>query len=180
MWAKIGLTIWLIYHLTTILILANGNSLAARQVGPYVLSYANALGLNASWNFFSPDPAHTMYFQYKVRFEDEQGNTLKEPIEDYLPPTKEKLVFNSSERRLLYAMRFLIIDPVRTEQIMAPWLCRTYPGASEVRIRHFVHLIPLLDQVLASPDLSISQLRKEKETQSLSYNCRETPNEVSQ
>jgi hypothetical protein len=176
---KAFLSVWLIYHLANVIVLGNGGSIAARRLEPYLLPYSNTLGINSTWNFFSPDPAHTMYFEYRIRFENEKGDTIKEPIEGFLPPEKRQLVLNSSERRLLYAMRFLIIEPSRLQNIMAPWLCRKYPGASEISIRHYVYSIPNLDKVLASPDVDVDSLRTEYQTESLVYSCRGKSDEVS-
>ena len=71
-----------------------------------------------------------MYLQYRVRFEDSQGVELKEPIEGFMPPEKNQVVVDSSKRRMLYAMRFLLLDPSRLETLMGPWLCRKYIGAN--------------------------------------------------
>ena len=168
---KILISLWILYHLSVILVLANGSSFVGRNWSQFFLPYGNVLGLNSSWNFFSPDPAHTMYLQYKIRYEDGQGNELKEPFEGFLPPEKNQVVVDSSKRRMLYAMRFLLLDPSRLETLMGPWLCRKYPGASEVSISYILEALPSLDVALTNSETSIADLKKEAQSNSLVYRC---------
>lgn len=165
------------YHLAVITVLANGGSFLARYWTPYLIPYANTFGLNNTWNFYSPDPAHTMYLEYRVRFDDEQGNEVKEPIEGYLPPEKDQIVVDSSKRRLLYAMRFLMLDPDRLNSLMSPWLCRQYPGASEIAITHQLEAIPSLDSAIVHMDTPVKELKEIVQTGRNVFNCRSTPDE---
>lgn len=169
---------WILFHLSVIVILANGSSFLGRHGATFLLPYGNSLGLNASWNFFSPDPAHTMYLQYVVRFEDENGNETREPLEGYLPPEKDQVVVDSSRRRLLYAMRFLILDRNRLETLMGPWLCREHPGASSIAISHVLEALPLLDVARAHPEASVKSLRRVAQSGRQVFDCRATPDEV--
>jgi hypothetical protein len=175
---KALISVWIVFHITVIVVLANGSSFFARRFSDWLLPYGNTLGLNSTWNFFSPDPAHTMYLQYRVRFEDEQGNELKEPIEGYLPPEKDQIVVDSSRRRFLYAMRFLLLEPSRMNTLMGPWLCKQYPGASEIAISHVLEAIPSLDVAITSPDTPVKDLKREVESGRNVFDCRKTPDEV--
>lgn len=175
---KLILSLWIVYHIAVIVILANGSSILGRSYGWLLVPYANALGLNSTWNFFSPDPAHTMYLEYRVRFEDEQGNETREPIEGYLPPEKDQIVVDSSRRRMLYAMRFLMLDQNRLHALMAPWLCRQHPGASEITIAHEMQAIPSFDRAIANLDTPLRDLRQQYRSASQTFNCRAEPDEV--
>ena len=175
---KVLLSVWILYHLAVIVILPNAGSFLARQGTNLLIPYGNTLGLNASWNFFSPDPAHTMYLAYRVRFDDENGNEVKEPLEGFLPPEKDQIVLDSSKRRLLYAMRFLVLDPNRLNLLMGPWLCRQHPGASEIAITHVVEAIPTLDVAVNQIDTPVKDLKKIVETGRNVFDCRATPDEV--
>ncbi len=142
---RILLSVFIVYHLIVIAVLANGSSFLGRALDPWITPYGNFLGLNVTWNFFAPDPAHTMFIQYNIRFEDADGLDLKDPKEGYFPPEKTRIVIDSSERRFLYAMRFLILDEKRMKVLLGPFLCRQNPGATAVHIKNILEPIPNLD-----------------------------------
>jgi hypothetical protein len=170
--------VWIIYHLFCILVLPNGNSFLGRYSEDYILPYANFLGLNTTWNFYSPDPAHTMYFAYTVHFENEKGEDVKPNLEEFLPPEKDQIVTDSSKRRLLYAMRYLALDSNRSQVVLGPWICREYEGASRISIHHVIERIPQLDVAMdASED--VSHLREISEGPNTDFDCRHKPDEVS-
>ena len=170
---KVLISLWIVYHIVTMVVLANGSSYLGRHLGGVLVPYANALGMNATWNFFSPDPAHTMFFRYKVLFEDQDGNEIKESEEGYLPPEKGNVVMDSSKRRLLYAMRFLLLDSSRMRQLMAPWLCRQHPGASRVSIHYILQNLPSLDVARLHAETPIEELKQETQSSSAEFNCSE-------
>ena len=176
---KALLSIWLVYHLFCIVILPNGASFLGRYFESYILPYANSIGINSTWNFYSPDPAHTMYFSYTVYFENEQGEEIKPPLEQFLPPEKNQIVVDSSKRRLLYAMRYLALDQKRMQTLLAPWICRENTGASRVSIHHVIERIPTLDMAMANLSKNVDELREQSESQSEEFNCRHLPDEAS-
>jgi len=167
---KLILSLFAIYHLCAITIFANPSSFLGRHLSEPFLYYANMFGLNNTWNFFSPDPAHTMYLSYRVHFED-TGATTKEPIEGFLPPEKKQIVVNSSRRRMLYALRFLLLDPSRFQTILEPWLCRQFPGASEIALSYNLETLPSLDLALSHPDLGIEQMKSLAESNAENFRC---------
>lgn len=164
-WIKGLLSLWIVFHLAVILVLPNGSSYLGRLWGNYLTPYANALSLNSTWNFFSPDPVHTMYLHYRVDYES------KESTEGYLPPEKDQLVVDSSRRRFLYAMRFLLLDSTRFETLLGPYLCRQNPGASKISIRHVLETLPSLDKAVALRDVPISELKQESQSGNLEVDC---------
>jgi hypothetical protein len=175
---QIIFSLFIVFHLSVIIILANGSSYLGRSLQSQILPYGNALGLNATWNFFSPDPAHTMYYKYKVYFESPDGDELQPPIAGYLPPEKTRIVVDSSKRRLLYSMRFLTIEPSRIKTLMGPWLCKSHPGASRVRIDYIMEQIPFLDVAVARADEDMEALISERNLIHNDISCTATPDEV--
>lgn len=143
---KLAVSFFILFQLAVMLILPNNFSYISRSTEKWLVPYANLMGMNASWNFFSPDPAHTMFLKYTVWFDDLDILEPKEPVDGYIPPEKEKIVLNSSERRLLYAMRFLILDPDRMRIFLAPWLCQQYPNAKYIEVSHIQEPIPNLER----------------------------------
>jgi len=130
------------------LVLANGGSFLGRSFQQVLLPYGNLISLNTTWNFFSPDPANTLYLKYMVEFYDDDGVETQEAIEAYIPAEKEKISMDSSDRRFLYAIRFLLLDERRLETVLGPWLCRYYSGATAINIEQFWRQVPSLDEVL--------------------------------
>lgn len=172
-------SVWLLYHLVTILIMPNMASYTGRRLGPVIQNYGAILGLNLSWNFFSPDPAHTMYLKFTVGYEDENGNESHEPVEIYMPETKDSADWSTFKRRELYAMRFMIIDPKRIDLVLGPWLCRSHPGATRVRIEHIVNSIPSLDEAFLFREQEVEGLGKEFDTVDHEYRCSHVKDEAS-
>jgi len=164
---KIFLSLFLVYHLAVIIILPNSGSYLGRSTEKWITPYANYLGLNTTWNFFSPDPAQTMFVKYTVWFDDLNAAKAKDPVEGFIPPEKEKIVLDSSKRRLLYAMRFLILDTNRMKTILAPWLCRENPGAQLVKIEHILEAIPNLEKA----GLGEERASEGRQLMELSYEC---------
>lgn len=139
--AKIIISGFICYILVVATVMPNGTSFLGRWLSNIILPVSNQLGFTVNWNFFAPDPAQTMYISYVVNFKDE----AKEPVQGYIPPQKKDIVVDSSERRLLYAMRFMIIEEKRLSLILGPYLCRQFQGASSIFIRSILEPILNLD-----------------------------------
>lgn len=177
--AKCVLILAFFYQLVIIILFANGSSVLGRRVGAYFVPYANAIGLNTAWNFFSPDPAHTMYIRYEVYFEDKEGNDLKEPITAYFPKEKNKLAESTTSRRYLYAMRYYMIQPKKIEFFLAPWLCRQYLGASHIRVQYEIESIPNLDEAsIYAQTVSVDDMIEKIKYLNIKHDCRKPLDEV--
>lgn len=155
------LSLWIVYNIFTMFVMPNVGNYFGRSASRFILPYANTVGLNATWNFFSPDPAHTMYIRYFIRYYDQDGNETKEPVEGFFPEEKNKGITNPTHKRDLYAMRFMVIDPKRMKILLGPWLCKQYPGASSVEMEHIIETVPSLDQVVTLKGESLSDLSQE-------------------
>ena len=144
-----GLVFIFFYFVAMMIVLGNGSSFLGRYFEPIFNQVANTVGLNTTWNFFSPDPAHTMYLKYFVFFEDDYGKTVKEPVEAFYPDEKDQADFSLNKKRDSYAMRFIVVDPLRVQNLFVPWVCHKHPGASKVQVELIVNRIPSLDKVVA-------------------------------
>ena len=150
-------TVLFFYFVGMMVILGNGSSFLGRYFENIFNPVANTIGLNTTWNFFSPDPAHIMYIKYFIFFEDEFGQTLKEPIEGTYPEKiSQSEDFKLNKKRESYAMRFMAVDRQRLEMFFAPWLCRKHKGASKIQAELIVQRIPSLDQVISIVDKDIN------------------------
>lgn len=139
------LSFWIIFHLSVLLVMQNGSSSFAQNMGAFYRYYSNQLGLNTNWNFFSPDPAQIMYLRYKVYFLNDAGDEIKESLEGFLPPGKEKGNFGLAQRRYFYLTRFLLLSEDRIEKYLVPWICRQNEGATKIFIQTRVEITPDLN-----------------------------------
>ncbi len=152
-----------------IITLGNGSSFLGRYFEEFFNPVANSIGLNTTWNFFSPDPAHTMYLKYFVIFEDQFGYPLKESIEGFYPESKGRgAELSLDKKRDSYVMHFLAVDSGRLQGLFTPWICKKYPGSSKLQIELILNRIPSLDQVIALVNKDIN-----------SYDSLVTPEEIS-
>lgn len=127
--------------------MSNGASFLGRYLSSIYIPIANNIGLNTTWNFFSPDPAHTMYFKYYVYKNDDSGDLSIDSEEHYFPENIKDHNFRMDQRRLSYVMRFLALDQNRIESIFIPWVCKNNPKATHVRTEVELYRIPTLEVV---------------------------------
>lgn len=172
------LTLWILFHLLVVLVMPNLGSYVGRTLQKYLTPYGNSIGLNASWNFFSPDPAHTMYLRYTAYFENENGEELQEPQEHYFPESGEKPVHDIRQKRNLYAMRFMILDSQRLKTVLGPWLCRQHPQASRIYMEHVIQTVAPLDEAQAFQDRSMKDLSQEIPYVNAVLNCHQAGDET--
>lgn len=175
-WIRVVLSLWLCFHVFAILVLPNVGSYFGRRFSSLIPTYGAVIGLNLSWNFFSPDPAHTMYLKFTVFFDPIEGG--RDPLEIYFPETKDSPEWDSSKRRDLYAMRFMVIDPGRVDTVLGPWMCRTHPGATRIQIEHVVNSIPFLDEAAFYREESVTSLGHTYDTINREYRCSQMGDEV--
>jgi len=85
---KVILSGWIVYNIFTMLVMPNLGAYFGRSTSRFITPYGNTVGLNASWNFFSPDPAHTMYIRYRINYLDNEGFPTKDSLEGFFPAEK--------------------------------------------------------------------------------------------
>lgn len=159
------------YLVLMMVVLGNGSSFLGRYMGSYFVSAANLIGLNTTWNFFSPDPAHVLYLKYIVHYEDEYGNPTQEPVSSYFPPEEDNTNFSLHKRRLSYVMRFLASSQKRIEEFFIPWICKKYPGATKIQTEIEFHRIPDLDVASTMSGADYEELVKQEEINPYVYKC---------
>lgn len=171
---KAFLSLWLVYNIFVMMVMPNVGAYFGRVTSSFVTPYANTMGLNAGWNFFSPEPAHPMYLKYAVHFNDDEGNEVKESIFSAFPlplDEDERNIPNITHKREWALMRYMVIEPKRLKILMGPWLCRQNPGATSVDMEHVIETIPFLDQAVAYKDEAVSDLSKEMKYTRESIRC---------
>ncbi len=153
------------------IVLGNGSSFLGRYLGPYFTPVANIVGLNTTWNFFSPDPAHTMYLRYTVYFQDDYGNPVQEAIQEFYPSEEENANLSTHVRRQNYMMRFFTASYERMQKYFVPWVCRKYPGATHVHTEVILTRIPSLEVASTLSLLNYEDLLKQEEINQNAFSC---------
>jgi hypothetical protein len=138
-----GLSVFIFFHLTAVIIAPNGRSYLGGVVGPWIEPYVNALELVSSWNFFAPDPGPPpIQVVYEIHGKDQE---LVQ--EGKFPEAGDPFFFRDRQNRRIAAARFMISAQDRLEKVMVPYLCKSVPGAQAVRLGKRMHSIPSLQEV---------------------------------
>lgn len=149
---KVGLSIFVLYHLLTVTILPMGSGLIIRELGRYFTPYANLFQMNTTWQFFSPGPSPIFYLEYsflEVNADGEEVDT--EPR--LLPERRQSFGYSDSYNRRLFSMRFFSLNQQRLEQYLVPWLCKQNPKAIQVTVRQMFGQIKSVERVRSETDL---------------------------
>ncbi len=140
---KIGLSVFLVYHLITVLLLPVASSLAGRRLARYFIPYANTLGFNTTWQFFSPAPSPMFYLEYEL----ETGADDEVPETKTYPPARKGHTWDEGWSRRLFGMRFFALNEERLENYFVPFLCRENPTAKSVVIQAVFEKIEDVERV---------------------------------
>ncbi len=139
--------IYIFYHLVVIVLMPNPTSLFSRQWGCFIAPYANTIGMNQTWEFFSPDPPTPFYFNYSVHFENLSGEEIEPSIESYFPEWRTQPTNHPNKIRLKTTVRFLALREDSAGNAFALYLCRKYPKATRVIVRSTFEFVPPLEKV---------------------------------
>lgn len=66
--SKILLSVWIVYNIFVMLVMPNVGAYFGRVTAAVVTPYASTVGLNAGWNFFSPEPTQPMVLKYTIHY----------------------------------------------------------------------------------------------------------------
>ena len=165
---KILLSLAIIYHLLAVIVFPNPNSILARSLAPLINPYGNTLGLNTTWQFFSPDPGHLRYVSYQVVVETGEDFQL----EDFSwPPDNTEGMFTANiGRRFYHAFRTVLTDDKR-QNYLVPFLCRKHPQATSIVIKTVNKVIPSIEEMQLESYSKFSDVQKTLPVPSQEYGC---------
>jgi hypothetical protein len=149
---KKSFVIFCVYHFVVMVMMPNSASIVGRKAGRYFAPYANLIGLNGTWEFFSPDPPQPLFFDYRVYFENSNGEEVKPSVKAYFPEWKIDRTLHPNRIRMKNAVRFFALNQKAVEVAFVGWLCRKYEGATRVNINEIMEPVETLDR------LSINQV----------------------
>lgn len=169
---KIALSVFLLYHLATVLLMPNGSSLTGRKLSRYFTAYANTLGFHTTWQFFSPGPSPMFYLEYEPVYAGEEEN-LSEAGPQYYPPKRKGFTWSDHWNRRLFAMRFFALHPGHMERYFVPYLCRQFKDAVALDIRSIIDQVEDIERVGLWSELRESTRRVDFPSQE--YSCPVSP-----
>lgn len=140
-----------------------------RNWGFVARPYANLLGLNTPWNFFSPDPAQIVVLEYWVqRADDPNGENLER---QQIPANTKQFIYDGTQRRVWYGLRAITATRDRIEGAWLPYVCAKHPGAKEVRLRIVVAVVPNLDRARVDSDTPVAELTEAIPSETIDLEC---------
>lgn len=142
-WFKPLFSLFLVFHLICIVVAPNQNTYLGAVVAPVLKPYAEVMEFTSSWSFFAPEPGPPpVFIEWEVL--DESGMRLAKG--DW-PSKEDPFFFRERQNRRIATAKFMVLSDVRTEGIMAPYLCRKHPGAHSVALWRVLQSIPSLQDV---------------------------------
>lgn len=138
---KALLSAWLLFHLLVILIIPNEQSYFAHAYRALWFPYANTIGLNSFWQFFSPDPGPGMFIRYELK---KDGERL---TKDYFPKHDPSYFERLNYIRIVTSTRSIAKNPEALRRIFSRKLCALRPEATSVEIELLSLKIPSLEEV---------------------------------
>lgn len=128
---KFFLSLCILYHLAMIVVTPHRMSMIHEHLMPYFSSYASALSLNNSWDFYAPNPSHYYYFEYEVIDSKDKVGTFRWP-----PSRKESKRIYLNHNRLIYHSRFfMVLGKESIRKYFLPYLCSLHFEATEITIK---------------------------------------------
>ncbi len=130
-WLKVFLSIFAVWHIFSIFVLPDPDSIVYRHLTRSVVPYGNLIGFNNTWRFFSPNPLIRL-LEYDVFTRDSSGN-LRLLTSGRYPRRLEHEGNREVYNRKLNSGMFLMIQnkvPVTIGRV----LCRQYANADTIAI----------------------------------------------
>ncbi len=155
------LSIWIVFHGLALILMPSPQSILVDLYGRLFGPYLSQLGMNTTWNLFSPDPAQALYGQVQLihpKYETGEKVIL-------FPKSAHGKMLNPLDQRGLYFFRYMMLDPKRMEEFLVPWFCKSDEKPREVWIQvHRLWVPPLKDLVLQEePFEAVSNMTFEKQ-----------------
>ena len=135
------------------LVVANPGSILSREIPYFMIHYANTLGLNTTWQFFSPNPGGERYLEYEVHLDD--GMSDEELVWDevmgdkdkyhYWPPKPGMGMLRENINRCFYHSLLSTFGEQRIKDVFIPWACRKHPEAYSISIRGKTKALPTIE-----------------------------------
>jgi hypothetical protein len=139
------ISIALVFHLLVIFIFPVSSSLLWSQFAPFMIPYANALGLNSTWQFFAPEPETWVYLEYEIDYSETPSEDVRPKI--YKWPEPRKLLFDPLFTHQSSVKGFAFHFPKDIPLTLGRWFCLQHEDAFSISFRRVSLAIPTFEDV---------------------------------
>ena len=147
---RILLSLFLVYHLIAVVLLPNPYSVVGRVFTPLFTTYASTLGMNTTWQFFSPNPMPHRYLSYTFSSSEtaeEADKVIEGEDEDhYWPPRDRSQIWRENYNRQVYHSVVTTVLRDKTPTHLIPWLCQRHPGAVSISLYAHAKQLPSIER----------------------------------
>jgi hypothetical protein len=166
-WLPLILSVFLIYHIVAILLYPNPGSVLYRYLDPVFSAYGNQLGLNTTWQFFSPNPGTFRYLSYDTVIETDDDIDLK----SYTFPPQDDSLLQTNQARLFYFTVRMISHPPNIKKFLVPYLCRKHPEATSIALKAVDKRIPSMAKAKIFAAESFRDMHEEADIPEEEFGC---------
>lgn len=163
-WKKALLSLFVVFQVSVVFVLPNPDSILYRETYKYFASYANTLGFNTTWRFFSPNP-FMWVVEYDVIPDLDAWRGLEFETYRYPSSLQDVGTREGFNRRLNFGM-FMTSQDRLLENYFGPFLCKRHPEAEIIAIYMVGRETPSIDRMKLEPSWSsitdIANIRRMK------------------
>lgn len=171
---KIILSVFLVIHLIAVLLFPNPYSLLNHFFAPLINPYGNQLGLNTTWQFFSPDPGSLRYLEYDVVIESEENIDVQRQT---FPPQQDSSLWKANQARIFYYAVRMVSHSDSIGNYLIPYLCRKHPEATSIALKAVDKRIPSMAKARSQKAASFQELHQEMDIPEQEASCRKESEE---
>lgn len=143
LWLKLLVSVGIVFHLICIFVLPNPESIIYRKLSPWITVYANQLGFNTTWRFFSPNPLIRL-LEYDVYSRTPEGELISSTHR--YPESLEHEDFRDNYNRKISSSMFLMASQTNFETILAPRICKMHPQAETISFYVVGYELPSIEK----------------------------------
>ena len=162
------LSLFIVFHLCSVLLYPNPGSVLYRYVEPLISGYGNQLGLNTTWQFFSPNPGSLRHLEYNVIIESDDDIDI---VPFTYPPQNEASLLKANQARLFYYTVRMITHQPHIENHLIPYLCRKHPEATSIALKAIDKKIPSMAKARLLEVDTFSDLHQDLDIPEQEFGC---------
>jgi len=167
---KTILSLFILFHLSVVLLIPNPHSYLNQQLKWLFTPYANVLGIHVNWQFFSPDPGQAIFFEIEADIGQDKNTT------HYFPAIKNTTFWRQTQNRRIAVKNIIGKQPYLLSSILIPAISRQNPGYTNIDISLVTVKFPSLQEV--QDGLAINDLHTNRKYELLTSNLCQTTEQI--
>ncbi len=148
---KTILSLLICLHLFYAISSPNQNSFLYSRLSDFYFKYGSTLGIAYSWQFFSPDPAPAVWYEYETYKDQELIDKSK------YPDPNEKFFFRPNYNRRHAVKNVFNRNQEYSLEVLGKFICRKKPGIDRVLVRKEILGVPNLEEARAGMALNTDE-----------------------